>query len=161
MTPGRSRRVFARQMSTTEAARRGPNCLTGGAARRRQGFSRPRWRCSAWCSPSEAPRRDHAHRAREPVLGLRLRLLLVSCSRALLSMMLFLFSVVLGSQPDGFSKLDFALFVACGSSVPRPRRDGFHWHRVPEAEMHLVKNVFLPIELIPVRTVAMSLVTRR
>lgn len=78
-----------------------------------------------------------------------------------LSMMLFLFSVVLGTQPDGFARLDFALFVACGLVPYLALAETVSAGTVClKQNMHLVKNVFLPIELVPVRTVAMSLVSQ-
>lgn len=78
-----------------------------------------------------------------------------------LSMLLFLFSIVLDAHPDGMSRLDFALFVACGLVPYLALAETVSVGTgCLKQNMHLVRNVFLPIELIPVRTVAVSLVSQ-
>src|SRR6185295_8106709 len=72
----------------------------------------------------------------------------------LLSVYIFVYMVVLRMRFEGFSRFDYVLFVFCGL-VPYL---GFMEALTTGAlsikqNIHLVKNVMLPIELIPVRSV--------
>ena len=73
----------------------------------------------------------------------------------LLAVYLFVYMVVFKVRFPGFSKFDYVLFVFCGL-VPLSRLHGGDRRRGAlsiKENIHLVKNVMLPIELIPVRTV--------
>src|SRR6185295_15489241 len=72
----------------------------------------------------------------------------------LLSVYIFVYMVVLRMRFEGFSRFDYVLYVFCGL-VPYL---GFMEALTTGAlsikqNIHLVKNVMLPIELIPVRSV--------
>jgi lipopolysaccharide transport system permease protein len=92
------------------------------------------------------------------LLGL---LWLVAHPLLLLAIYLFVYAVVFRTQLPPYGGLDYALFVFCGL-IP--------FIGVSEAlsagtlclkqNMNLVKNVMLPIELVPVRSVLSSLVTQ-
>ena len=76
----------------------------------------------------------------------------------LLSVYIFVYMVVLGMRFEGFSRFDYVLYVFCGL-VPYL---GFMEALTTGAlsikqNMHLVKNVMLPIELIPVRSVIVGM----
>jgi len=76
----------------------------------------------------------------------------------LLSVYIFVYMVVLGMRFEGFSRFDYVLYVFCGL-VPYL---GFMEALTTGAlsikqNMHLVKNVMLPIELIPVRSVLVGM----
>ena len=76
----------------------------------------------------------------------------------LLSMYLFVYMVVLGMRFEGLGRLDYVLYVFCGL-VPYL---GFMEALTTGAlsirqNIHLVKNVMLPIELIPVRSVIVGM----
>src|ERR1700680_413121 len=79
----------------------------------------------------------------------------------LLSVYLFVYMVVLGMRFEGFSRLDYVLYVFCGL-VPYL---GFMEALTTGAlsikqNIHLVKNVMLPIELIPVRAVLVGMASQ-
>jgi lipopolysaccharide transport system permease protein len=79
----------------------------------------------------------------------------------LLSIYLFLYLVVFRLRFPGFSTMDYVLFVFSGL-IPYL---GFmeaatNGCLVLRQNLHLVKNVMLPIELLPVRAVAVSLVSQ-
>lgn len=76
----------------------------------------------------------------------------------LLSAYLFVYMVVMGMRFEGFSRLDYVLYVFCGL-VPYL---GFMEALTTGAlsikqNIHLVKNVMLPIELIPIRSVLVGM----
>ena len=76
----------------------------------------------------------------------------------LLSVYIFVYMVVLRMRFEGFSRFDYVLFVFCGL-VPYL---GFMEALTTGAmsikqNIHLVKNVMLPIELIPVRSVIVGM----
>src|SRR5437762_10118878 len=78
----------------------------------------------------------------------------------LLSVYLFVYMVVLRMRFEGFSRFDYVLYVFCGL-VPYL---GFMEALTTGAlsikqNIHLVKNVMLPIELIPVRSVIVGMVS--
>jgi len=79
----------------------------------------------------------------------------------LLSVYLFIYMVVFPVRLQGFGRLDFTLYVFCGL-VPYL---GFMEALTTGAlsikqNMHLVKNVMLPIELIPVRAVIVGMASQ-
>jgi lipopolysaccharide transport system permease protein len=79
----------------------------------------------------------------------------------LLSSYLFVYMVVLGMRFEGFSRLEYVLYVFCGL-VPYL---GFMEALTTGAlsikqNIHLVKNVMLPIELIPVRSVLVGMASQ-
>jgi lipopolysaccharide transport system permease protein len=79
----------------------------------------------------------------------------------LLSVYVFVYMVVLRMRFDGFSHFDYVLYVFCGL-VPYL---GFMEALTTGAlsikqNMHLVKNVMLPIELIPVRSVIVGMASQ-
>jgi lipopolysaccharide transport system permease protein len=79
----------------------------------------------------------------------------------LLSVYLFIYLVVFKIRFPGFSRFDYVLYVFCGL-VPYL---GFMEALTTGAlsikqNMHLVKNVMLPIELIPVRTVLVGMASQ-
>jgi lipopolysaccharide transport system permease protein len=79
----------------------------------------------------------------------------------LLSVYLFAYMVVLGMRFSGFSRFDYVLYVFCGL-VPFL---GFMEAVTTGAlsikqNIHLVKNVMLPIELIPVRSVLVGMASQ-
>lgn len=79
----------------------------------------------------------------------------------LLSIYLFVYAVVFRMELPGYKGLDYAIFVFCGlipfiglsESLPTGCL-------CIKQNIHLVKNVMLPIELIPIRTVFVSLATQ-
>ncbi len=79
----------------------------------------------------------------------------------LLSMYVFVYMVVLRMRFEGFSRFDYVLYVFCGL-VPYL---GFMESLTTGAlsikqNIHLVKNVMLPIELIPVRSVIVGMTSQ-
>lgn len=79
----------------------------------------------------------------------------------LLSIYLFVYMVIFKMRFPGYSQLDYVLFVFCGL-VPyigfmEAINTGCH---AVKQNIHLVKNVMLPIELIPARYVAMAMVSQ-
>src|SRR5947207_15536422 len=79
----------------------------------------------------------------------------------LLSVYIFVYMVVLGMRFEGFSRFDYVLYVFCGL-VPYL---GFMEALTTGAlsikqNIHLVKNVMLPIELIPVRAVIVGMASQ-
>ncbi len=79
----------------------------------------------------------------------------------LLSVYVFVYMVVLRMRFEGFSRFDYVLYVFCGL-VPYL---GFMEALTTGAlsikqNIHLVKNVMLPIELIPVRTVIVGMASQ-
>jgi lipopolysaccharide transport system permease protein len=79
----------------------------------------------------------------------------------LLSVYLFVYMVVFRFRFPGFSRIDYVLYVFCGL-VPYL---GFMEALTTGAlsikqNMHLVKNVMLPIELIPVRSVIVGMASQ-
>jgi lipopolysaccharide transport system permease protein len=79
----------------------------------------------------------------------------------LLSIYLFVYMVIFRMKFPGYSQLSYVLFVFCGL-IPYI---GFSEAVTSgclsvKSNMHLVKNVMFPIELIPVRTVFVSMVTQ-
>lgn len=79
----------------------------------------------------------------------------------LLGIYLFVYAVVFHMQLPGYKGLDYALFVFCGLipfiGLSESLASGC---LCIKQNMHLVKNVMLPIELIPIRTVFASLATQ-
>ena len=79
----------------------------------------------------------------------------------LLSVYLFVYMVVLRMRFEGFSRFDYVLYVFCGL-VPYL---GFMEALTTGAlsikqNIHLVKNVMLPIELIPIRSVIVGMASQ-
>ncbi len=79
----------------------------------------------------------------------------------LLSVYLFIYMVVFKMRFEGFSRLDYVLYVFCGL-VPYL---GFMEALTTGAlsikqNIHLVKNVMLPIELIPIRSVIVGMASQ-
>src|SRR4051812_9144813 len=79
----------------------------------------------------------------------------------LLSVYVFVYMVVLRMRFPGFSRIDYVLYVFCGL-VPYL---GFMEALTTGAlsirqNIHLVKNVMLPIELIPVRSVIVGMASQ-
>jgi len=79
----------------------------------------------------------------------------------LLSVYVFVYMVVLRMRFEGFSRFDYVLYVFCGL-VPYL---GFMEALTTGAlsikqNMHLVKNVMLPIELIPIRSVIVGMASQ-
>src|SRR4051812_43279901 len=79
----------------------------------------------------------------------------------LLSVYLFIYMVVFRQRFPGYSRLDYVLYVFCGL-VPYL---GFMEALTTGAlsikqNIHLVKNVMLPIELIPVRSVIVGMASQ-
>lgn len=79
----------------------------------------------------------------------------------LLSIYLFVYLVIFKMRFPGYSEMDYTLYVFCGL-IPYM---GFMESLTVGAlslkqNMHLIRNVMLPIELIPVRTVMVGLLTQ-
>ncbi len=79
----------------------------------------------------------------------------------LLGIYLFVYVVVFRMELPGYKGLDYALFVFCGL-IPFIGLSESLSAGCPciKQNIHLVKNVMLPIELIPIRTVFVSLATQ-
>ncbi len=76
----------------------------------------------------------------------------------LLSVYLFVYLVVFKMRFPGYSRMDYVLYVFCGLIPYIGFSEAITMGCVSiKQNMHLVKNVILPIELIPVRAVATSL----
>lgn len=76
----------------------------------------------------------------------------------LLSVYLFVYLVVFKVRFPGFSEMDFVVFVFAGLVPFLGAIEALNGSALSiKANMHLVKNVMLPIELIPVRTVLVAL----
>jgi lipopolysaccharide transport system permease protein len=78
----------------------------------------------------------------------------------LLSMYLFVYSVVFRMQFAGSSRMDYVIYVFCGLIPFIGFMEGVTSGCVAiKQNIHLIKNVMLPIELIPLRYVTMSMVS--
>ena len=76
----------------------------------------------------------------------------------LLSVYLFVYLVVFKVRFPGFSQMDFVLFVFAGLVPFLAAIEAITGSALSiKANMHLVKNVMLPIELVPVRMVLVAL----
>jgi lipopolysaccharide transport system permease protein len=76
----------------------------------------------------------------------------------LLSVYLFVYMVVMGMRFPGFSKFDYVLYVFCGLVPYLGFMEALTGGGVSiKQNIHLVKNVMLPIELIPVRAVIVGM----
>lgn len=79
----------------------------------------------------------------------------------LLSIYLFVYAVVFKMQLPGYQGLGYAAFVFCGLIPFIGLSESLSAGTMCiKQNMHLVKNVMLPIELIPIRTVFASLATQ-
>src|SRR5215467_881912 len=76
----------------------------------------------------------------------------------LLSVYLFVYMVVLRMRFEGFSRFDYVLYVFCGLVPYLGFMEALTTGGLSiKQNIHLVKNVMLPIELIPVRTVIVGM----
>src|SRR5689334_10226946 len=88
------------------------------------------------------------------------KLWLVLYPALLLSMYLFVYSVVFGMQFPNSSRLEYVIYVFCGLIPYIGFMEAVTSGCVSiKQNIHLVKNVMLPIELIPVRYVLTSAAT--
>jgi lipopolysaccharide transport system permease protein len=79
----------------------------------------------------------------------------------LLSVYLFVYLVVFKMRFLGFSRLDYVLYVFCGLVPYLGTIDAITLGAVSiKQNIHLVKNVMLPIELVPVRAVLVAATTQ-
>src|SRR4051794_992197 len=79
----------------------------------------------------------------------------------LLSVYLFVYLVVFKIRFPGFSRLDYVLYVFCGLVPYMGTIDAITLGAVSiKQNIHLVKNVMLPIELVPVRAVLVASATQ-
>jgi lipopolysaccharide transport system permease protein len=79
----------------------------------------------------------------------------------LLSIYLFVYLVIFKMRFPGYSSMDYTLFVFCGLIPYIGFMEALTTGTVSlKQNMHLVRNVMLPIELIPVRAVAIGLATQ-
>jgi lipopolysaccharide transport system permease protein len=79
----------------------------------------------------------------------------------LLSVYLFVYMVVLGMRFEGFSRLDYVLYVFCGLVPYLGFMEALTTGSLSiKQNIHLVKNVMLPIELIPVRSVIVGMASQ-
>lgn len=79
----------------------------------------------------------------------------------LLSVYLFVYLVVFKIKFPGFSRLDYVLYVFCGLVPYMGTIDAITLGSVSiKQNIHLVKNVMLPIELVPVRAVLVASATQ-
>ena len=79
----------------------------------------------------------------------------------LLSVYLFVYLVVFKVRFPGFSRLDYVLYVFCGLVPYMGLIDAVTLGAVSiKQNIHLVKNVMLPIELVPVRAVLVASTTQ-
>lgn len=79
----------------------------------------------------------------------------------LLSIYLFVYAVVFRMQLPGYQGLGYAAFVFCGLIPFIGLSESLSAGTLCiKQNMHLVKNVMLPIELVPIRTVLASLATQ-
>lgn len=92
------------------------------------------------------------------LLGL---LWLVAHPLLLLAIYLFVYAVIFRMQLPNYGGLDYALFVFCGLIPFIGLSEALSAGTLClKQNMHLVKNVMLPIELVPVRSVLSSLATQ-
>jgi len=78
----------------------------------------------------------------------------------LLSMYLFVYTLVFRIQFPGSSRMDYVIYVFCGLIPYIGFMEAVTSGAVAiKQNIHLIKNVMLPIELIPVRYVLMSMIT--
>src|SRR5580765_6896134 len=76
----------------------------------------------------------------------------------LLSVYVFVYMVVLRMRFEGFSRFDYVLYVFCGLVPYLGFMEGLTTGGLSiRQNIHLVKNVMLPIELIPVRSVLVGM----
>lgn len=79
----------------------------------------------------------------------------------LLSIYLFVYMVIFKMRFPGYSQLDYVLYVFCGLipfiGISESLSTGC---QAIKQNMHLVRNLLLPIELLPVRCVAVSMVNQ-
>jgi lipopolysaccharide transport system permease protein len=79
----------------------------------------------------------------------------------LLSVYLFVYLVIFKVRFPGFSRLDYVLYVFCGLVPYMGVIDAVTLGAVSiKQNIHLVKNVMLPIELVPVRAVLLASTTQ-
>src|SRR5215467_5266802 len=79
----------------------------------------------------------------------------------LLSVYLFVYMVVLGMRFEGFSRLDYVIYVFCGLVPYLGFMEALTTGAVSiKQNIHLVKNVMLPIELIPIRAVLVGMASQ-
>src|SRR5450759_5161079 len=79
----------------------------------------------------------------------------------LLSVYLFVYLVVFKMRFPGFSHLDYVLYVFCGLVPYLGTIDAITLGAVSiKQNIHLVKNVMLPIELVPVRAVLVGMASQ-
>jgi lipopolysaccharide transport system permease protein len=79
----------------------------------------------------------------------------------LLCIYLFVYAVVFRMQLPGYSGLNYAIFVFCGLIPFIGLSESLSAGTMCiKQNMHLVKNVMLPIELVPIRSVLASMVTQ-
>ena len=79
----------------------------------------------------------------------------------LLAVYLFVYLVVFKIRFPGFSRLDYVLYVFCGLVPYLGTIDAITLGAVSiKQNIHLVKNVMLPIELVPVRAVLVASATQ-
>ena len=79
----------------------------------------------------------------------------------LLSVYLFIYMVVFKIRFPGFSRFDYVLYVFCGLVPYLGFMEALTTGGVSlKQNMHLVKNVLLPIELIPVRSVMVGMASQ-
>lgn len=77
----------------------------------------------------------------------------------LLGIYLFVYMVVFRMRFPGYSQMDYVLFVFCGLIPYMGFMEAVNAGAVSvKQNIHLIKNVMLPIELIPVRSVMVSMV---
>lgn len=79
----------------------------------------------------------------------------------LLAVYIFVYMVVFKVRFPGFSEFEYVLYVFCGLVPYLAMWDAISTGAVSiKQNIHLVRNVMLPIELIPIRSVAMSMVAQ-
>ena len=79
----------------------------------------------------------------------------------LLSVYLFVYMVVLRMRFEGFSRFDYVLYVFCGLVPYLGFMEALTTGGLSiKQNMHLVKNVMLPIELIPIRSVIVGMASQ-
>ena len=89
------------------------------------------------------------------------RLWLLLYPLLLLSIYLFIYAVVFKTQLPGYEGLGYAIYVFCGLIPFIGLSESLSAGTVSlRQNMHLIKNVMLPIELVPMRAVFASLATQ-
>jgi lipopolysaccharide transport system permease protein len=79
----------------------------------------------------------------------------------LLSVYLFVYMVVFKMRFEGFSRFDYVLYVFCGLVPYLGFMEALTTGGLSiKQNMHLVKNVMLPIELIPIRSVIVGMASQ-